>query len=44
MFHFPFVLANQRALTNPWNDVELIIDILVHGSGDDAHLGKCVGH
>lgn len=41
---FSFVFGNQRALTNPWNDVKLIVDILVHRSGDDAHPGKGVGH
>lgn len=31
-------------LTNAWDDVELIVDLLVHGCCDDAHLGESVGY
>lgn len=27
-------------LTDPGNDVELVVDRLVDGGGDDAHLGE----
>lgn len=33
-----------NSLTDAWDDVELIVDLLVHGCGDDAHLGKGVGY
>lgn len=31
-------------LTDAWYDVELVVDLLVYGSGDDADFGEGVGH
>lgn len=38
------IVVHRGGLTNPWNDVKLIIDFFVHSSRDDAHFGKGVGH
>lgn len=29
-------------LTDAWDDVELVVDLLVHSCGDDAYFGKGV--
>lgn len=34
----------QLNLTDPWDDVELLVDLLVHGGADDAHFGESVRH
>lgn len=31
-------------LTDAWNDVELVVDLLVHRCGDDADFREGVGH
>lgn len=34
----------MKLLTNSWNDVELVVDLLIHGGGDDADFRESVGH
>lgn len=34
----------EDVLTDARNDVELVVDLLVHGGGDDADSGEGVGH
>lgn len=35
---------DQTVLTDAWNDVELLVDLLVHGGGDNADPGEGVGN
>lgn len=35
--------GNTKILTNARDDVELVVDLLVHGGADDADAGEGVG-
>lgn len=37
-------VSGPLLLTDARNDVELVVDLLVHGGGDDADSGEGVGH
>lgn len=41
---FQDISWNTDVLTDARNDVELVVDLLVHGGGDDADSGEGVGH
>lgn len=34
----------KNLLTDAWYDVELVVDLLVHGRGDDADFREGIGH
>lgn len=39
-----FDKARVHVLTNAWYDVELVVDLLVYGGGDDPNFREGVGH
>lgn len=39
-----FDKARVHVLTDAWYDVELVVDLLVYGGGDDPNFREGVGH
>lgn len=36
--------GKRKLLTDAWYDVELVVDLLVHGGGDDPDFREGIGH